>query len=182
VFQRHALMPWLDVVGNVEFGLRLQGHAPAERRRVALECLRQVGLAQTARQPVYTLSGGMQQRVGLARALAVSPEVLLLDEPLGALDAFTREALQATLLEIWRDGSRIFFFITHDVEEALFLATRLLIMAPGPGRVEHQFDLPFSRRFLREGNIRAIKSAPDFIEMRERVLDCVRGTAQSVVS
>lgn len=177
VFQRHALMPWLDVLGNVEFGLRLQ-HVPRDaRRQIALECLHQVGLTQAAHRPVYELSGGMQQRVGLARALATAPAVMLLDEPLGALDAFTREALQITLLELWRDSTRIFVFITHDVEEALFLSTRLLIMAPGPGRVIHEFDVPFSRRFAAQGNARAIKAAPDFIAMRERMLDLVRHSA-----
>ncbi len=185
VFQRHALMPWLNVIGNVEFGLRLQGVPRDERRRIALSCLQQVGLAQSALRPVYELSGGMQQRVGLARALATSPTVMLLDEPLGALDAFTREALQITLLDIWRTSvgnrSRIFVFITHDVEEALFLATRLLIMAPGPGRVVHEFEVPFSRRYAQEGDARAIKAAPDFIAMRERVLALVRQSAASVL-
>lgn len=201
VFQHHALMPWLNVLGNVEFGLRLQRVPREARRRIALACLQQVGLAQSAQRPVYELSGGMQQRVGLARALAASPTVMLLDEPLGALDVFTREALQITLLDIWRTGSaasadiridsspdakagahsRIVVFITHDVEEALFLATRLLVMAPGPGRVVHEFEVPFSRRYAQSRDARAIKAAPDFIAMREQVLELVRNTAADVL-
>lgn len=203
VFQRHALMPWLNVLGNVEFGLRLQRVPRETRRRIALECLQQVGLAQSAQRPVYELSGGMQQRVGLARALATSPAVMLLDEPLGALDVLTREALQITLLDIWRSGSaastdiridsspdpnagagghsRIVVFVTHDVEEALFLATRLLVMAPGPGRVVHEFEVPFSRRYAQSRDARAIKAAPDFIAMREQVLERVRSTAADVL-
>jgi taurine transport system ATP-binding protein len=181
VFQKHALMPWLSVVANVEFGLRLQGMSGPARREVALECLRKVGLSQVARQPVYELSGGMQQRVGVARALATSPAVLLLDEPLGALDAFTRGSIQETLLEVWRDTSRMFFFITHDVEEALLLATRLVIMAPDPGRIVHEFDVPFSRRYKHTGDARIIKASAEFIEMRERMLDLVHYESSEVL-
>jgi taurine transport system ATP-binding protein len=197
VFQKHALMPWLNVQANVEFGLRLHGVARAARRSIALECLRRVGLEHAAQQPVYELSGGMQQRVGVARALATAPAVLLLDEPLGALDAFTRESIQQILLDVWRgDPARIFLFITHDVEEALFLATRLLIMAPRPGRIVREFDVPFSRQYAQrraaqcgtaealqartgEGGAsaaydpalaRAIKASAAFIAMREQVL------------
>jgi len=177
VFQQHALMPWLSVRGNVEFGLRVQGIARPERRRIALECLQQVGLAHVAEQAVYELSGGMQQRVGVARAIATAPAVMLLDEPLGALDAFTRESVQELLLDLWRDSSRMFFFITHDVEEALFLATRLLIMAPGPGRIVHEFEVPFSRQFAEAHDARAVKASPAFIAMREQVLDLVRRTS-----
>jgi taurine transport system ATP-binding protein len=181
VFQKHALMPWLSVVANVEFGLRLQGTPGPARREIALECLRKVGLSQVAQQPVYELSGGMQQRVGVARALATSPAVLLLDEPLGALDAFTRGSIQETLLEVWRDTSRMFFFITHDVEEALLLATRLVIMAPEPGRIVHEFDVPFSRRYEHSGDARVIKASAEFIEMRERMLDLVHQESSEVL-
>lgn len=181
IFQKHALMPWLSVVANVEFGLRLQGMRGPERREVALESLRKVGLSQVAQQPVYELSGGMQQRVGVARALATSPAVLLLDEPLGALDAFTRGSIQETLLEVWRDTSRMFFFITHDVEEALLLATRLVIMAPDPGRIVHEFDVPFSRRYQHPGDARVIKASAEFVEMRERMLDLVHHESSEVL-
>lgn len=180
VFQKHALMPWMSVIENVEFGLRLRKVPLRERRPVGLECLRKVGLADAAHKPVYELSGGMQQRVGVARAIAASPQVMLLDEPLGALDAFTRESLQELLLGLWSESKGLFFFITHDVEEALFLATRLIIMAPNPGRILHEIALPFARQFLQTRDARATKASADFIAMRERVLTLVHETSAGV--
>ncbi|OBS09135.1 taurine ABC transporter ATP-binding protein [Acidihalobacter prosperus] len=174
VFQKHALMPWMSVIENVEFGLLLQGLPLHERRPIAMENLRRVGLSKSASTPVYELSGGMQQRVGLARAITASPDVMLLDEPLGALDAFTRESIQGLLLELWHETQRTFFFITHDVEEALFLATKLIVMAPSPGRISHEYSPEFSRKFMGSKDARQIKSASDFIEMREHVLSVVR--------
>jgi taurine transport system ATP-binding protein len=175
VFQKHALLPWLNVMENTEFGLKLQGVDKKSRRDVAAKNLELVGLTDFHEHMIYQLSGGMQQRVGIARALTCDPAMLLMDEPMAALDALTRETIQELLLDVWQHTHKMFFFITHSVEEALFLGSRLIVMSPRPGRITNTYTLDFNKRFLQSRNARAIKSSEDFIRMRETVLGIIYG-------
>jgi NitT/TauT family transport system ATP-binding protein len=147
VFQEFALFPWLTVIGNIEFGLRSKGVAAAERHKIAQRYVNLVGLAGFEKFHAYRLSGGMRQRVGIARALAIDPSVLLMDEPFGALDAQTRESMQKALADIWQATKKTVLFITHDIREAVYLSDRVLVMSGRPANVslELTIDLPRPR-------------------------------------
>lgn len=147
IFQQYALFPWLTVRQNVEFGLKLASVPAEERRRRTDEAIALVGLGEFADALPKTLSGGMKQRCAIARAYAVDPQVLLMDEPFGALDALTRVHLQDQLLATWSQEKRTVLFITHDVDEAIYLANRVVVMAAGPGRIHRviDVDLPYPR-------------------------------------
>ena len=173
VFQNEGLLPWRNVQDNIALGLQLNGMAKTERLEITREMLKKVGLEGAEKRFIWQLSGGQRQRVGIARALAANPQLLLLDEPFGALDAFTREQMQTLLLKLWNDTGKQVMLITHDIEEAVFLATELVLLSPGPGRVMERLPLEFARRYVAGESCRSIKSDPQFIAMREYVLSRV---------
>jgi NitT/TauT family transport system ATP-binding protein len=166
VFQEYHLFPWRTVRGNVAFGLEKQGTPKAERRERVDHLIDLVGLEGFSESYPKELSGGMKQRVAIARALAADPELLLMDEPFGAVDAQTREMLQNELLDIWRETEKTVLFVTHDVEEAVKLADRIVVMAKEPGRIREtvEVDLPRPRT----------RSDAEFGAYYERVLDLIR--------
>jgi len=173
VFQNEGLLPWRNVQENVAFGLQLAGTERTQRLERARQMLKKVGLEGAEKRFIWQLSGGQRQRVGIARALAANPQLLLLDEPFGALDAFTREQMQTLLLRLWHDTGKQVLLITHDIEEAVFMATELVLLSPGPGRVLERLPLDYARRYVAGEPVRSIKSDPQFIAQREYVLSRV---------
>ncbi|MDF3012517.1 MAG: putative transporter ATP-binding protein [Cellvibrio sp.] len=166
VFQHHTLFPWLNVVDNVAFGLKMRGINKAERHAQALEMLHQVGLQDVATRWPSQLSGGMQQRVEIARVLINKPRLLLMDEPFGALDAQTRMKMQQLLLDIWGRIRTTLVFVTHDIDEALFLADRILVMSPRPGRIIENLPVSFARPRRTE-----LVTTPEFMLLKRHCLD-----------
>jgi len=170
VFQQFGLLPWRTVVSNVEFGLEIDGVPREERRALAEQYLELVGLKGFENYYPHQISGGMQQRVGIARALSKKPEILLMDEPFGAVDAQTREQLQEELLKIWAQTETTVVFVTHSIDEAIYLSDRVVVMQARPGRIKEEviIDLPRPRW---EGDI---KADPRFAQLRARLRDSLR--------
>ena len=172
VFQKGALFEWMSVRHNVDFGPRMKGMPKAERDQITDHLLDVVGLQDFKEKAIYELSGGMQQRVALARCLANDPDVILMDEPLGALDALTREKMQSLVLDIWKETGKTIILITHSVEEALLLGERLLVMAPRPGRIHQEYRLPFAELGV-GADLREVKKHADFGAKREEILTMI---------
>ncbi|HLE38794.1 MAG TPA: ABC transporter ATP-binding protein [Acidimicrobiia bacterium] len=170
VFQHFVLLPWADVLTNAGFGLELRGVRRKDAREKARPYLEQVGLSRFGAHYPHELSGGMQQRVGLARALAVSPDILLMDEPFGALDAQTRQIMQEDLTRLWDKEKKTVIFVTHSMDEATYLSDRVLIMDTHPGRVREILDIPLERP--REPGIR---SSSRFAELTAHMWSQLRG-------
>jgi len=180
VFQQGALCVWLTVNENVNFGLRMKIEDPVNTTKKVEEWLDIVGLQGFGETPTYQLSGGMQQRVALARCLINDPELILMDEPLGALDALTREKMQSLVLKIWKETGKTIILITHSVEEALLLGERLYVMAPRPGRLHKEYTLPFATMGL-TGDLREIKNNKDFVSKREEILSMIWNMEEEIM-
>jgi NitT/TauT family transport system ATP-binding protein len=165
VFQEYSLFPWRTVIDNIAFGLEMKGMGKEERYRIAEKYLDLVNLSQFRTSYPSELSGGMRQRIAVARALALDPVLLLMDEPFGALDAQTRNMLQKELLEIWEKTRKTIIFITHSVDEAVFLADRIIVLTPRPGRICQIFPIELSRPRDR--------TSVEFAQLRRQVLDLI---------
>ena len=172
VFQQGALFEWMSVRENVSFGPRMKGQREKDYGKNVDHLLAVTGLKDFKEKSVYELSGGMQQRVALARCLANDPDVILMDEPLGALDALTREKMQGLVLKLWKETGKTIILITHSVEEALLLGERLLVMAPRPGRIHKEYRLPFADMGVGQ-DLREVKKHPDFAKKREEILSMI---------
>ncbi|MDX2481046.1 MAG: ABC transporter ATP-binding protein [Desulfuromusa sp.] len=172
VFQQGALFEWMTVEKNIGFGPAMAGVPKAQIKKTVDELLEIVGLHDYGKKAIYELSGGMQQRVALARCLANDPDVILMDEPLGALDALTREKMQGLVLKLWKETGKTIILITHAVEEALLLGERLLVMAPRPGRIHKEYRLPFAGMGV-DSDLREVKKHKDFGPKREEILSMI---------
>ncbi|EML2029715.1 ATP-binding cassette domain-containing protein [Acinetobacter baumannii] len=179
VFQDHALLPWLNVADNVGFALQLKGLKRAEIEKQVSAILKIVGLRHVEKANIWELSGGMKQRVGIARALISHAPFILLDEPFAALDAFTRENMQQLVLDLWIQQNKSFFLITHDIEEALLLSNQLVLMTAHPGKIVETLHLDFAQRYRQGESIRSIKSDSQFIQLREQLFESLRAQKQS---
>ena len=177
VFQEFGLLPWRTVLQNVELGLELRRRPSQERRDIARRNLRRVGLSAFEGYFPHQLSGGMRQRVGIARALSVAPDVLLMDEPFGALDAQMRQLMGSELLEIWEQDRKTILFVTHDVDEAIYLADRIVVMSAGPGRILEDLAIELPRP--RDDDVR---SSPAFVEYRQRIWRLLEREARVALS
>ena len=180
VFQQGALFEWLPVAKNVDFGLRMKKQDEKEAVALVEKWLDIVGLQGFGDTPTYQLSGGMQQRVALARCLVNDPDVILMDEPLGALDALTREKMQSLVLELWKETGKTIMIITHSVEEALLLGERLFVMAPRPGRIHKEYRLPFAEQGLKK-SLLDIKQDSEFGEIREEILTMIWNMEEEIM-
>ena len=172
VFQQGALFEWMSVRENVGFGPSMKGMPKHDKAEIVNHLLDVVGLQEFKEKAVYELSGGMQQRVALARCLANDPDVILMDEPLGALDALTREKMQSLVLKLWKETGKTIILITHSVEEALLLGERLLVMAPRPGRIHKEYRLPFAELGV-GADLREVKKHTDYAKTREEILGMI---------
>jgi ABC-type taurine transport system ATPase subunit len=172
VFQQPALYPWMTVLANASFGPRMRGVERAQAMKSVEQYLQMTGLWEFRARYPYELSGGMQQRLAIVRALVNQPMLLLMDEPFGALDALTREKMQEELHAVWRRTGMTILFITHSVEEAVYLGTEVVVMSPRPGRIIERLPVPFARQ-AGDRDIRAIKSSADFVATREKVLGLI---------
>jgi len=170
VFQTFALLPWRTVLANVEFSLELRRVAKEERTSIARDYLKRVGLEDFELHYPHELSGGMQQRAGLARALAVNPLILLMDEPFGSVDAQTRQLLQEELLQLWQREQKTVIFITHSMDEAVYLSDRVVVMTPRPGRVAEILDVPLARPRIADD----VRRDPKFVDLTNYIWDSLK--------